>query len=195
MAFGPPLLACSQIKAIPTETHRQMMSQEKMMLIISFVAAPLSGRAAVRTVKVLAAGRDGEKTMSNSIRQEVNIKASPTRVYDTLLDAKRFSAFTGAPAEIDPKSGGAFSCFGGIITGRNIELLPDQRIVQAWRVAVWPEGLYSIVKFELQPQGPETRLVLDHVGFPEEMRAHLNGEEADGGWHRRYWEPLKKYLA
>jgi hypothetical protein len=27
------------------------------------------------------------------------------------------------------------------------------------------------------------------------MRAHLNGEEAEGGWHRRYWEPLKKYLA
>jgi hypothetical protein len=90
--------------------------------------------------------------MSNSIRQEVNINASPKRVYDTLL-------------------------------------------VQAWRVAVWSDGLYSIVKFELQPQGSQTRLVLDHVGFPEEMRAHLNGEEAEGGWHRRYWEPLKKYLA
>jgi activator of HSP90 ATPase len=133
--------------------------------------------------------------MSNSIRQEVDIKASPQRVYDTLLDDKRFSAFTAAPAEIDPKPGGTFSCFGGVITGRNIELLPNQRIVQAWRVAVWPEGFYSIVKFELQPQGLQTRLVLDHVGFPEEMRAHLNGEDAEGGWHRRYWEPLKKYLA
>jgi activator of HSP90 ATPase len=133
--------------------------------------------------------------MSNSIRQEVDIKASPKRVYDTLLDAERFSEFTGAPAEIDPKSGGTFSCFGGVITGRNIELLPDQRIVQAWRVSVWPEGFYSIVKFELQPQGSQTRLVMDHVGFPEEMRTHLNGEEAEEGWHRRYWEPLKKYLA
>src|SRR5215468_4056184 len=105
--------------------------------------------------------------MSNSIRQEVDIKASPKRIYDTLLDAKRFSEFTGAPAEIDPKSGGTFSCFGGVITGRNIELLPGQRIVQAWRVSVWPDGFYSIVKFELQPQGSQTRLVLDHVGFPE----------------------------
>jgi activator of HSP90 ATPase len=83
--------------------------------------------------------------MSNSIRQEVNIKASPQRVYDTLLDGKRFSEFTGAPAEIDAKSGGTFSCFGGVITGRNIELLPNERIVQAWRVAVWPDGHYSIV--------------------------------------------------
>jgi uncharacterized protein YndB with AHSA1/START domain len=133
--------------------------------------------------------------MSNSIRQEVTIKASPNRVYDALLDSKSFSEFTGAPAEIDPRSGGAFSCFGGIITGRNVELLPNRRIVQAWRAAMWPDGVYSIVKFELRPEGSETRLVMDHVGFPEEMRAHLNGERADGGWHRQYWEPLKRYLA
>lgn len=133
--------------------------------------------------------------MSSSIRQEVDIKASPNRVYDALLNAKSFSEFTGAPAEIDPRSGGAFSCFGGIITGRNVELLTNRRIVQAWRVAIWPDGLYSIVRFELQPQSSETRLIMDHVGFPEDMRAHLNGDEAEGGWHRRYWEPLKKYLA
>src|SRR5262249_62238420 len=98
--------------------------------------------------------------MSNSIRQEVDIKASPKRVYDTLLDAKRFSEFTGAPAEIDPKSGGTFSCFGGVITGRNIGLLPGQRIVQAWRVFVGPGGFYSIVKFELQPPASARRLVV-----------------------------------
>jgi hypothetical protein len=51
------------------------------------------------------------------------------------------------------------------------------------------------VKFELRQQGSETRLIMEHVGFPEENRAHLNGEGADGGWDRQYWEPLKKYLA
>ena len=134
--------------------------------------------------------------MSNTIRQEVTIKAGPDRVYATLLDGRRFSAFTGgARAEIDPAPGGAFSCFGGIISGRNIELVPDRRIVQAWRVSMWPDGHYSIVRFELQPHGAETRLVMDHVGFPPEMRAHLNGEAAEGGWHRQYWEPLNRYLA
>jgi activator of HSP90 ATPase len=134
--------------------------------------------------------------MSQPIHQEVVFKTTPQRLYDTLLDSQKFSEFTGgARAEISREVGGAFSCFGGVITGRNIELQPNQRIVQAWRVANWPDGVYSIVKFELLPQGTETRLVMDHVGFPEERRAHLNGEHADGGWHRQYWEPLKKYLA
>src|SRR5258708_36370265 len=124
--------------------------------------------------------------MADAIRQEVVFKASPKRLYDALLDSKQFSEFTGdAPAEISRDPGGAFSCFGGVITGRNIELLPDQRIVQAWRVAMWPEGLYSIVKFELRQQGSETRLIMDHVGFAQELRAHLNGGESHAGGHRQ----------
>jgi activator of HSP90 ATPase len=159
------------------------------MLIIFFQAAPFDA----------GPGRGpherGGAPVSEPIRQEITIKASPKRIYDTLLDARRFSEFTGAPAEIDPNVGGAFSCFGGIITGRSIELVSNERIVQAWRVAMWPDGHYSIVKFELRPQGSETQLIMDHAGFPEGMRAHLNGEHADGGWYRQYWEPLQKYLA
>ena len=132
--------------------------------------------------------------MTTPIRQEVLFKANPHRVYEALLDTEQFSAFTGAPAEIQREAGGAFSCFGGFVTGRNIELVPDKRIVQAWRVKVWPEGIYSIVAFELQPRESGTHLAMTHDGFPEEMRAHLSGEMPDGGWRRQYWEPLQKYL-
>ena len=44
-------------------------------------------------------------------------------------------------------------------------------------------------KFELRTQGAETMLIFDHVGFPEEHRAHL-----ETGWHTNYWEPLQKHL-
>ena len=133
--------------------------------------------------------------MSNPIHKEVDFKASPQRVYEALLDAKQFSAFTGGhPAEIQREAGGSFSCFGGMIAGRNIELVPNRRIVQTWRGKVWPEGEYSIVVFELQALGSGTRLTMEHKGFPDAMRAHLNGEMPDGGWNRQYWEPLQKYL-
>jgi activator of HSP90 ATPase len=94
------------------------------------------------------------------------------------------------PAEIDPKVGGALSMFGGLILGRNVELVPNQRIVQAWRPASWDPGVYSMVKFELKGQAAKTTVVLDHTGFPEGSFRHL-----DSGWYARYWEPLKKYLA
>jgi activator of HSP90 ATPase len=124
------------------------------------------------------------------LHQEVDFKANPQRIYDVLLDSKQFAACTGMPAEIDPKAGGAFSMFGGLIVGRNIELVPAQRIVQAWRPTHWDVGIYSLVKFELKPKGSETTIVLDHTGFPEGAFDGL-----DTGWKPRYWDPLKKFLA
>ena len=125
-----------------------------------------------------------------SIHMEVDYKANPERIYEALLDAKQFAAFSGMPADIDPKAGGAFSMFNGMIVGRNVELIPNQRIVQAWRPTHWDPGVYSIVKFELKPQDSQTILVLDHTGFPEGEFDHLGT-----GWKSHYIEPLKKYLA
>ena len=126
---------------------------------------------------------------SINIHQEVDFQAGPQRLYEALLDSKRFSAFSGRPAEIDPAVGGAFSLFGGHIVGRNVELVANQRIVQVWRVVDWPEGAYSIVKFEFKVQGASTHLVFDHTGFPEGLRDHLAA-----GWESNYWALLKKYL-
>jgi activator of HSP90 ATPase len=126
---------------------------------------------------------------SITIHQEVDFKASPQRVYEALLDTKQFNAFSAMPAEINREVGGAFSLFGGHIIGRNLELIPNKRIVQAWRVVDWPEGVYSIAKFELKPQGNGTHLVFDHTGFPEDLRDHLAE-----GWQDHYWARLKKYL-
>jgi activator of HSP90 ATPase len=129
--------------------------------------------------------------MAEVIHQEIDFAASPKRIYDALMDSKQHAEFTAnGAAEISREAGGTFSCHGGAISGRNIELILDKRIVQAWRVANWDEGAYSIVKIELQNHNGGTRLILDHAGFPEGQAEHLGP-----GWHERYWIPLRKYLA
>jgi uncharacterized protein YndB with AHSA1/START domain len=123
------------------------------------------------------------------IRQEVTFTAPPAKVYRALMDSAEHARFTGAPAEISSDAGGAFSCYGGRVLGRNVEIVPNTRIVQAWRPADWPEGVYSIARFELSSEGGKTRLVFEQDGIPQEAVQHL-----DGGWARMYWEPLRKYL-
>jgi activator of HSP90 ATPase len=134
-----------------------------------------------------AASEHGKLT---SLHQVIEIKATSQRIYDALLSSKQFAAFSGLPAEIDPKAGGAFSMFGGQIVGRNIELVPNRRIVQAWRPTHWDPGVYSAVKFELNPKDDGTAIVLDHTGFPEGEFDSLSS-----GWVSHYWEPLKKFFA
>jgi len=136
-----------------------------------------------------ASARAQTQKHGTAIHQEIDFKVPPARIYAVLLDAKQFSACTKDTAEMEPRPGGAFKLFGGRIEGRNIELVPDKRIVQAWRPAYWPAGVYSIVKFELVVRDSGTRVILDHTGFAEDKWQGLNE-----GWPVRYWEPLHKYL-
>jgi activator of HSP90 ATPase len=164
--------------------------------VISGIAAALGTLAATRDIWGKAPQgmneppTKGTDRLRTSLHQEIELSANPHRIYAALLDSRQFAAFSGAPATIDPGAGGAFSMFAGQITGRNVELVPDFRIVQAWRPSSWAPGLYSIVKFELKEHGSQTLVVLDHTGFPEGKFAGL-----DSGWHQHYWEPLEKYFA
>ena len=144
----------------------------------------------------LAAADDISRT-AEAIHQEVPIAAAPQRIYSALLDAAQFTRMTGLsgmkdarPATIGRGEGGAFSLFDGVIVGRHVELVPNRRIVQAWRESNWDAGVYSLVKFELKPDGAGTLIVFDHTGFPKGAADHLSV-----GWGEHYWEPLKRLLS
>jgi activator of HSP90 ATPase len=127
--------------------------------------------------------------MSN-IHQEATFAAPPARIYETLVNLKLFEQATGAPAQGESTEGGGFSAFGGHVTGRHVELAPGRRVVQAWRAKTWPEGVYSIVRFELRPDGKGTKLVFDHDGFPEDQKDHLSN-----GWKSNYWENIARFVS
>ncbi len=126
----------------------------------------------------------------SAIHQEVILPASPDRVYAALTTSAQFTEATGGrPADITATDGGAFSLFGGMIHGRQIELVPGVRLVQAWRVKLWEPGVYSLVRFTLAAEGNGTKVVLDHAAFPDGQEPHLAA-----GWGTNYWEPLTKFL-
>src|SRR5713226_7804123 len=169
--------------------------------LIAGVAVAFGGLS-MRPAMGWAGAEEEVSHTAESIHQEPVFKASRKRVYEALTDAKQFDKviqLSGVvqsmhlgdkPAEISREVGGAFTLFGGYITGRQVELVPNERIVQAWRTGGWAPGVYSIAKFELVEQGSGTKIVFDHTGFPKG-----EAEVLASGWKAHYWEPLAKLLA
>jgi activator of HSP90 ATPase len=180
--------------------QRPILASTRRQWIMGTAAA--IGGLAVGATHALAATDDGVSHTAEAIHQETIFKASPKRIYDALTDAQQFQKIellSGAmksvdlmnkPAEISRELGGPFTIFGAYIVGRQLELVPNQRIVQAWRVMSWDPGVYSIAKFELTEQESGTKLIFDHTGFPAD-----DGENLAAGWKAHYWESLEKYLA
>jgi len=173
-------------------TRRQVISGGAILGGFAFTARPGWGR----TTEEIS--RDAE-----AIHQEPVFKAARARVYAALTDAAQFNKVVllsaamqsgmklgNNPTEITAVAGSAFSLFGGYVSGRQIELVPNERIVQAWRAGGWGPGAYSIARFDHVEDGSGTRIVFDHLGFPRGQAQHLAA-----GWKVNYWEPLEKFLA
>ena len=73
------------------------------------------------------------------IHHEVSFAAAPAQVYRALMDSAEHARFTGAPAEISGDEGGAFTCHGGFVHGRNLQARYD-RLCRPVRLEVEPEG-------------------------------------------------------
>jgi len=127
--------------------------------------------------------------MSKAIKQTVTIKATPHAIYEALMDEKKHAVFTGGEAKISRKTNGKFTIYGGDIEGKNLELVPDRKIVQSWRYSDWTEGHYSKATFSLEPTEKGTRLTFTQTDVPDDKY-----EDIKQGWKDYYWGPMKEML-
>jgi activator of HSP90 ATPase len=129
---------------------------------------------------------------TKNIEQTVTfVGASPHDIYEALLDAKQFAAWSGKKATISRKAGGDVLAFEGFIRAVNVELVPDKRIVQAWKGGIeeWPKDHYSIAVFALESTPKGTLLSFTQIGVPETAYAIV-----EPGWADAYWSRMKKVL-
>ena len=181
-----------------------LVSRRKLTLALAALPAITGGRAAALRAANSAAddAAAGVSHDAEAIHQEVTLAAAPRVVYDVLTSTAKFDAVTrlsdavtllsapGAQAtRISSEPGGPFVLFGGYITGRHVEMVPGERLVQAWRTASWSAGHYSIVTFTLAAAGAACHLKFDHRGFPAGA-----GPSLAYGWRVHYWDPLALLL-
>lgn len=128
--------------------------------------------------------------MCKTIKQKVKFKAAPEEIYSLLTDSKKYAALTGKKANIGKKAGATFSVYGGQAKGIIVELVPNKRIIQAWRGHSFPEGIFSMATFNLErTSNGGTNLTLVHRGVPKDMIPFI-----EQGWRKYNWDPIKRFL-
>ena len=119
------------------------------------------------------------------------IPASAQEIYDAWLDSLTHSEMTRGEASMSDEVGGEVSAWDRYITGRNLELVPGERIVQSWRTTQFTdEHEDSIITVTLEEVEGGTLLTLVHSNVPDEQMSY-----EQGGWQEHYFEPMKEYFA
>ena len=96
---------------------------------------------------------------------------------------------TGGEANCSDQVGEEFDAWDGYITGKNIELEPNRRIVQSWRTSQFADSEQdSEIEVLLQQTADGTVVTLKHTRVPDD------GDHYRPGWQDHYFEPMKAYF-
>jgi activator of HSP90 ATPase len=117
------------------------------------------------------------------------IPAAPEKLYRAWLSSEEHAAMTGSPAQLSGEAGDTFKAWGGYITGKNLELEPGKRILQAWRTTEFDESDEdSLLEVLLERSGEHTRITIRHSNLPD------HGMQYQQGWIDSYFDPMKAYF-
>lgn len=127
--------------------------------------------------------------MTNVIQQSVEFeRTTPEELFGVLMDPRKHSEIIKAEVKISWKEGDAFSAFDGMVTGKNLIIVPNKMTVHSWRGTVWKaDELDSIVIMMFTSTKRGAKIDLVHANVPE----HFVQVEK---WKDLYWEPMKVYL-
>lgn len=127
--------------------------------------------------------------MEFTIEEVINTPAPS--IYNSWLDSDGHSEMTGGEAECSNETGGLFTAWDGYISGKNLELVQDKLIRQAWRTTEFEANQPdSIVEIAFKPVNErKTRITLKHTNL-EDHDSHYKQ-----GWYEFYFNPMKEYFS
>jgi len=128
------------------------------------------------------------------IKAEIEIAATPERVFRSLTDGAELEAWWGSDDMyrtfdwvIDLRVGGKWSARArgadgveSTVDGEYIEVDPPTRLVYTWRPS-WDDYAVTTVQYDLEATPTGTRLLVTHTGFGDRAMAATGTGE---GWKR-----------
>lgn len=115
------------------------------------------------------------------------IQASVQDVYNALVNPNMIELWTGDDVVMDDQVGTEFSLYEGNISGKNLEIVPEKKIVQQWYFGDQTEE--SIVTIILHKDKNNTSVEVRQTNIPDD--AYENISE---GWSYAYFEPIMELL-
>jgi activator of HSP90 ATPase len=100
-----------------------------------------------------------------TFKETFSINAPASDVYSALTNPFTIELWSGYPAVMSTEPGSDFSLWDGDISGRNIEFIPDKKVVQEWYFGEQKEK--SIVTITISANGENSLVTVEHTNIPD----------------------------
>jgi activator of HSP90 ATPase len=122
-----------------------------------------------------------------TFKKTFKINAEPSDVYAALTNPVTIELWSGYPARMSTEPGSEFSLWEDDITGKNLELITDRKVVQEWYFGDQTER--SIVTISIEPDGGNSSVTVEHTNIPDKDFAGIAE-----GWREYYFGAIIDFL-
>jgi activator of HSP90 ATPase len=127
--------------------------------------------------------------MKEQVKHRPIFNVEPSTLYNAWLDSQLHSQMINSDAECTSVVGGDFSTWDGYITGKNLELIENIKIVQSWRTTEFDdtdEDSHLSIELTKVPKGTELKLI--HINIPKGQTQY------EQGWVDNYFVPMASFF-
>ncbi len=114
-----------------------------------------------------------------TFKKTFKINAEPSDIYSAITNPVTIELWSGYPARMSTEPGSEFSLWDDDISGKNLEFIPDHKVVQEWYFGDQPEK--SIVTITIEPDGENSSVTVEQTNIPDRDFA-----EIAEGWREYY---------
>jgi len=114
-----------------------------------------------------------------TFKKTFRINAEPSDVYAALTNSYTIELWSGYPALMSVVPGSEFSLWEGDITGKNLEFIENNKIVQEWFFGDQTEE--SIVTITITPERESSLVIVEQTNIPDDEFSNIAE-----GWREYY---------
>lgn len=121
-----------------------------------------------------------------ALNLEPAFHAPAAALYDAFTKPDMVAAWTRSKPDIDATPGKPYSLFGGNVTGKILEVKPNERLQMTWRLREWKPDHVATLTLDFVPGPAETKLKVNWTGIP------IGQEEVvESNFNSYYVTPIK----
>ncbi|KAH3672012.1 hypothetical protein WICMUC_004519 [Wickerhamomyces mucosus] len=188
--FGKDLLETNAIEIqLPADQVQSTFTKANQVTNTSIKSETKSTTSKSKTNETVTKSSSSSSSSSNAPKYNTStlhfepiFNTTAEQLFITFLDKNRIGAWTRSQPDFQGESlieGSSFNLFGGNISGKILELIPNEKIRQSWRLNSWKKDHYAELEINIYQGDSETKLNVLFKGIPigEEEIVQSNFED------------------
>lgn len=115
------------------------------------------------------------------------MKAELEDVWTAFTNSASMELWTGYPAKFTPEAGSEFELWEGDITGKVLEVVPNEKLVEQWYFEGQEEVSIATIKFFIEKTKISVEVV--HINIPDDAFDNIYE-----GWDQYFLDAIKEFV-